>query len=155
MAPTAICGLAQEDAITYGASLRTCGLLGEPVAPVFDELANVVAEDPIGTAVVLDSDDDDEGEPSVLLHPQEFSGAAVSMLPPGEGAESVFNEPAIIGTTTSRVGNHTKEMEADPMSAKSTPEAATFPTRCPDIDVMLGGGKVNLELTWRPDLDRA
>ena len=80
------------------------------------------------TGCETDSDDDDEGEPSVLLHPQEFSGAAVSMLPPGEGAESVFNEPAIIGTTTSRVGNHTKEMEADPISAKSTPEAATFPT---------------------------
>ena len=80
------------------------------------------------TGCETDSDDDDEGEPSVLLHPQEFSGAAVSMLPPGEGAESVFNEPAIIGTTTSRMGNHTKEMEADPISAKFTPEAATFPT---------------------------
>jgi len=50
------------------------------------------------------------------------------MLPPGEGAESVFNETAMIGTTTSRVGNHTKKKEADPISAKSTPEAATFPT---------------------------
>ena len=80
------------------------------------------------TGCESDSDDDDEGEPSVLLHPQEFSGAAVSMLPPGEGAESVFNETAMIGTTTSRVGNHTKEKEADPISAKSTPEAATFPT---------------------------
>ena len=47
-----------------------------------------------------DSDDDDQGEPSVLLHPQELSGAAVSMLPLGEGAESVFNETAVIGTTT-------------------------------------------------------
>ena len=54
------------------------------------------------TGCESDSDDDDEGEPSVLLHPQEFSGAAVSMLPPGEGAESVFNETAMIGTTTSR-----------------------------------------------------
>ena len=80
------------------------------------------------TGCESDSDDDDEGEPSVLLHPQEFSGAAVSMLPPGEGAESVFNETAMIGTTTSRVGNHTKKKEADPISAKSTPEAATFPT---------------------------
>ena len=40
----------------------------------------------------------------------------------------MFNETAMIGTTTSRVGNHTKKKEADPISAKSTPEAATFPT---------------------------
>ena len=72
--------------------------------------------------------DSDEDEASVLLQPEEFSGAAVSMLPPGEGAESVFNEPPMIGTTTSRVGNHTVLKEADPISASSTAEAATFPT---------------------------
>eukprot|EP00964_Phaeocystis_antarctica_P031356 scaffold17747_cov92-Phaeocystis_antarctica.AAC.3 len=55
--------------------------------------------------------DSDEGEASVLLQPEEFSGAAVSMLPPGEGAESVFNETPMIGTTTSRVGNHTELKE--------------------------------------------
>jgi len=75
--------------------------------------------------------DSDEDEASVLLQPEEFSGAAVSMLPPGEGAESVFNEPPMIGTTTSRVGNHTVLKEADPISASSTAEAATFPTLFP------------------------
>jgi len=75
--------------------------------------------------------DSDEGEASVLLQPEEFSGAAVSMLPPGEGAESVFNETPMIGTTTSRVGNHTVLKEADPISASSTAEAATFPTLFP------------------------
>jgi len=43
----------------------------------------------------------------------------------------VFNEPPMIGTTTSRVGNHTVLKEADPISASSTAEAATFPTLFP------------------------
>ena len=67
----------------------------------------------------------------MLLQPEEFSGAAVSMLPPGEGAESVFNETPMIGTTTSRVGNHTQLKEADPISGSSTAEAATFTTMFP------------------------
>ena len=40
----------------------------------------------------------------------------------------MFHEPPMIGTTTSRVGNHTVLKEADPISASSTAEAATFPT---------------------------
>ena len=38
--------------------------------------------------------DSDVGEDSTLLHPQEFTGAAVSMLPPGEGAEAHFRRSA-------------------------------------------------------------
>lgn len=73
----------------------------------------------------------DVGDPSVLLHRDEFTGAAVSMLPPGEGAESVFDAPAIIGTTISREDNSIQLKEAEPTSPQATAEAATFVTLFP------------------------
>jgi len=54
----------------------------------------------------------------------------------------VFNEPPMIGTTTSRVGNHTVLKEADPVSASSTAEAATFPTL---FTMGTGGGFAHTE----------
>ena len=75
------------------------------------EISCVQPTIPTGLKRTGSESDSDEGEASVLLQPEEFSGAAVSMLPPGEGAESVFNETPMIGTTTSRVGNHTELKE--------------------------------------------
>ena len=50
------------------------------------EISCVQPTIPTGLKRTGSESDSDEGEASVLLQPEEFSGAAVSMLPPGEGA---------------------------------------------------------------------
>lgn len=74
-----------------------------------------------------DSDSDEE-EASTVLQPQEFTGAAVSMLPPGDAANGIIHRAAVIGSTVSREDHHTELHVADAPSSKPTVEAATFCT---------------------------
>ena len=75
--------------------------------------------------------DSDEGEASTLLQVPEFTGAAVSMLPPGDAANGIIHRAAIIGSTVSRNDHHTELHEADAPPSKPTVEAAAFCTLLP------------------------
>ena len=57
--------------------------------------------------------DSDVGEDSILLEPQVFTGAAVSMLPPGEGAEAIFDEVPVIGSMISHESHEEQLQEAE------------------------------------------
>lgn len=72
--------------------------------------------------------DDDVGDGATLLNPPEFTGAAVSMLPPGDEAEAIIDDVPVIGSTISRLNNEESLHEAETTSANPTVEALTFPT---------------------------
>ena len=72
--------------------------------------------------------DDDVVDGATLLNPPEFTGAAVSMLPPGDEAEAIIDDVPVIGSTISRLNNEESLHEAETTSANPTVEALTFPT---------------------------
>ena len=57
--------------------------------------------------------DEDVGNCATLLNPPEFTGAAVSMLPPGEGSEAIFDKIPLIGSTVSRENHEESLQEAE------------------------------------------
>ena len=74
--------------------------------------------------------DDDVGDGATLLNPPEFTGAAVSMLPPGDEAEAIMDDVPVIGSTISRSNNKESLHEAETTSANPTVEAFTFGRLC-------------------------
>ena len=54
------------------------------------------------------------------------------MLPPGEGAEAIFTEVPVIGSTVSRESHEEGLQEAETTCANTTVEAATFSTLFPN-----------------------
>ena len=75
--------------------------------------------------------DEDADESTTLLNPPEFTGAAVSMLPPGDGSEAIFEEVPIIGSTVSRAGHDETMTQAVSSAGNPTVESLTFTTLFP------------------------
>ena len=79
-----------------------------------------------------DSDsDEDVGNNATMLNPSEFVGAAVSMLPPGEGSEAIFDGIPVIGSTVSRDNHEESLQEAETTNDQASVEALTFSTLFP------------------------
>ena len=75
--------------------------------------------------------DEDADESTTLLNPPEFTGAAVSMLPPGDGSEAIFEDVPIIGSTVSRAGHNETMRQAVSSAGNPTVESLTFTTLFP------------------------
>ena len=79
------------------------------------------------------SEDERDGDGSQiraqLLHGQTFTGAATSMLPPGETPAAVDNADPTVGVTHKRRGGGAaRRQRAEGTSGRSNPDVATFTT---------------------------
>ena len=99
---------------------RECG----GTQPTIPEACNVSSTD----------DDSEDEERSTLMRHQQFVGAAVSMLPPGEASTAVTSTTPTIGSKVARRSGSKKCQRAEGKNSKNNPDVATFTTLFPNGD---------------------
>ena len=72
--------------------------------------------------------DGDSADGGHLLNGQQFVGAAVSMLPPGELTSVQASTPATVGSTQARRNGKKKVQPMDGKSGSKNPDVAALPT---------------------------
>ena len=102
------------------------------------EIASSQPTIPSGSTHPGSDSDEDVRNNATMLNPSEFIGAAVSMLPPGEGSEAIFEGIPLVGSTVLRDTHEESLQEAETTSDHTSVEAATFSTLFP---FGLGGEK--------------